>query len=1167
MKTKNYFLSLAIACLLLLGVNAKAQLIIYEPASNAQAGGTYTGYDLDLVTPKTAPVPTGGLTYTNGLPASTTLLANPAGTSTGLRNTWGADVKVVTGLTYANSGGTLSTSGNALNSTGNTWGAGNPSVYRFMTTDPFLNSRIGGVNNGNLGYNAAGSNVVYASLLLSTNNTSSSCQFNITGTNNLNFYLSGGNWNFRNKTLGAATVNTPIFVVVKFTFTSATTATMDAWLNPTLGASLGTATQSYTETTTSISGVKFRNGNSNLTVDEIRFGLTAADVMPVVPAPSAPTALVTSAVTNNSLTLNWTASATSGVTYEIFKNGTSIGSVGTGVTTYNVTGLTAGTVYAFTVKALKDAVYSAASTAANARTTNPGVSELLIYEPADNTVATGTGAAYTGYNLNATNPLPSANNAGNGLPATTTVLANPAGTSTGLRNAWGADIQVVNGLTYTNAGRTLTTTGNALMHTGTNFGSYPAVYRFMTTDPYTSFRSSASDQVFGWNNSFATTMYFSVLLNVNDLANVGGTTAKQFQIRTALDGNSGNSGGVLFQQNTTGSNWELFLGGTSKGVLGTAVANQTELIVGSFEFTSASSTTVKVWFNPTLGAALGTPTQQFTVALAGNIQSVGCRSGNSKLIADEFRLGLKESDVMPISSASVSTATNISDIAGLTASSSITVANNGTLTIDASKTVNSITVAPQGKLTLSSGVTLGGTLTLQSTADGTATLVDDYAVPTKTAIVEQHVTLGRNWYMSSPVTAADYSWLNRGTSVQEWNESTKAWVPVTSGTLVKGKGYVQVATSTPAPTGTTGTVSVTGTTNSGTIPVTVTRTESGLSRGFNLVGNPYPSYLKWSGLNGFITDATNDSISTSFWYRTKNTGGAYIFSTYNGSSNEVVGGTTANTLLNEYIPPMQAFWIRVNQNTAVSTHHVVINFKNNMRLHGVGDNNKFKAPRANERQRLRLQLANGTATDEALIYFDANAANSFDNYDSPKMANNSTVIPDIYTKVDTEKLVINGLNAVTDNMVLPLGFKTGTAGNLTLKVNEMSNFDNNTRIYLLDGNTETELTPATEYVFNTAVTSGNETRLSLLFRAPGASTGLENANKLQAQVYINAANQITIVAPEKSSYSIYNAVGMLVDNGRTTAKLYTANCKLQTGVYVVSLSENGKELTKRVIIK
>ena len=42
-----------------------------------------------------------------------------------------------------------------------------------------------------------------------------------------------------------------------------------------------------------------------------------------------------------------------------------------------------------------------------------------------------------------------------------------------------------------------------------------------------------------------------------------------------------------------------------------------------------------------------------------------------------------------------------------------------------------------------------------------------------------------------------------------------------------------------------------------------------------------------------------------------------------------------------------------------------------MRFHGVGDNNKFKAPKANERQLLRLQLANGSNIDETLVYFDA----------------------------------------------------------------------------------------------------------------------------------------------------------------------------------------------------
>jgi hypothetical protein len=425
--------------------------------------------------------------------------------------------------------------------------------------------------------------------------------------------------------------------------------------------------------------------------------------------------------------------------------------------------------------------------------------------------------------------------------------------------------------------------------------------------------------------------------------------------------------------------------------------------------------------------------------------------------------------------------------------------------------------------------------------------------------------------MSSPVSAADYSWLSGGTSVQGWNEATKAWVPVTNGTMVRGKGYVQVATSTPSVTGTTGTVNVTGTTNSGDVAITVSRTESGSSRGFNLVGNPYPSYLKWTGVNSFLSETTNDSISTSFWYRTKNTDGAYVFTTYNGSSHLVVGGTSVNSVLNEYIPPMQAFWIRVDANTAVSTHNVNLTFKNNMRFHGVGDNNKFKAPKVDERQLVRLQLANGSQSDEALIYFDAAAANTFDNYDSPKMMNNSTTLPDLYTTVGTERLAINGLNDFADNMELPLGFtlKAATTG-LTLKVSELSNFASGTKVYLLDKeqHSQTELIPTTEYTFNTtASTNNNESRFSLLFRAPGASTGVDKTEILNAQVFVNAANQITIIANEKANYSIYNALGVLIESGQTTSNLQTVNCKLQTGIYVVRVSRNGKELTTRVIIK
>ncbi len=92
-------------------------------------------------------------------------------------------------------------------------------------------------------------------------------------------------------------------------------------------------------------------------------------------APTAPANLVASNVTQTSLTLNWTASTDNvGVTgYDVFQGSTNLGTV-TG-TTYNVSGLTASTAYAFSVRA-KDAAgnESASSNIVNVTTsgtTNP----------------------------------------------------------------------------------------------------------------------------------------------------------------------------------------------------------------------------------------------------------------------------------------------------------------------------------------------------------------------------------------------------------------------------------------------------------------------------------------------------------------------------------------------------------------------------------------------------------------------------------------------------------------------------------------------------------------------------------------------------------------------------------------------------------------------------
>lgn len=86
-------------------------------------------------------------------------------------------------------------------------------------------------------------------------------------------------------------------------------------------------------------------------------------------APTVPAGLASSAITQTSCTLNWTASTDNvGVTgYEVFRNGTSIGTPT--ATTFNVSGLSASTAYNFTVRA-RDAAgnYSAQSNALSVTT-------------------------------------------------------------------------------------------------------------------------------------------------------------------------------------------------------------------------------------------------------------------------------------------------------------------------------------------------------------------------------------------------------------------------------------------------------------------------------------------------------------------------------------------------------------------------------------------------------------------------------------------------------------------------------------------------------------------------------------------------------------------------------------------------------------------------------
>ncbi len=128
-------------------------------------------------------------------------------------------------------------------------------------------------------------------------------------------------------------------------------------------------------------------------VSNANFTITAGSTDTI--APSAPTNLTASGTTQTTTNLSWTASTDNvGVTgYDVYQNG--VFKANTASTSYSVSGLTASTAYAFTVKA-KDAAgnASAASNTANVTTLAAPVDTTAPSAPT-NLTASGTTASTT----------------------------------------------------------------------------------------------------------------------------------------------------------------------------------------------------------------------------------------------------------------------------------------------------------------------------------------------------------------------------------------------------------------------------------------------------------------------------------------------------------------------------------------------------------------------------------------------------------------------------------------------------------------------------------------------------------------------------------------------------------------------------------------------------
>lgn len=392
---------------------------------------------------------------------------------------------------------------------------------------------------------------------------------------------------------------------------------------------------------------------------------------------------------------------------------------------------------------------------------------------------------------------------------------------------------------------------------------------------------------------------------------------------------------------------------------------------------------------------------------------------------------------------------------------SLTVSNNAAVIISSG---NSVT------LNASLVVNTGSTFTLEHNAN----LVQNETTNTNSGeIIIQRETssLMRLDYViwSSPVAnqnLLDFSpdtFANRFYTYSTLNDNYSAIVP-SSNDFEVGKGYLIRMPDNHPTTATLWSGTFNGVPNNGTISAAI----SDAGQGFNAVGNPYPSPIT---ISDFLTDNTASITSDLYFWRKTNNAAGSAYVTYSGG----VFSDASNT--SDQIQSGQGFIVKA------TTGATAIEFNN---LQRTTDNGLFyRTTLSDGVSRMWIGLANEqNEVGSMVIGYKDEATNGYDADFDGLYINDSPLA--LVSLVDTAELIIQHRAPFEDSDVVPLLFKTNTAGNYTISITGLAGlFDStNQAIYLKDNlnNTITNLKTAS-YAF--ASEAGVfASRFEIVYQAP-----------------------------------------------------------------------------------
>lgn len=312
----------------------------------------------------------------------------------------------------------------------------------------------------------------------------------------------------------------------------------------------------------------------------------------------------------------------------------------------------------------------------------------------------------------------------------------------------------------------------------------------------------------------------------------------------------------------------------------------------------------------------------------------------------------------------------------------------------------------------------GGTLIVNGTSTGSVTY--------KRALA-YNALISEGWHLvSSPVVGETYdndyvaanglAINNANNAIATYTTANDAWAYMQTnggGTFTPGIGYSVKKQSS------AGDISFTGTINTSDVSVGVV---TGGKNGFNLLGNPFTSYLNSVA---FLNGNSTNLVSTDIWVFNQST------------SNYEVKNLSSGFVL----APAQGFFVSANAATNLTIAE----------SYQAATGDTFLKTSKTE---VTLRMTDGTNNRFAKIYYLDNATTGFDNgYDGETfggIANSLDIFTHLVANSVGKKYQIQALpNADFENMVIPVGVKATAGKEITFSLDAV-NIPDGINVYLED---------------------------------------------------------------------------------------------------------------------